>query len=177
MAESYTYTAGNWIAHSHFGIGQIIDVEVKSISGDETSYYRIKTAESTFWVPVDQMDSELIRPLATPEDIQQVIVVLQNSPKAMSSNTKLRQSRIHNVRVNNTPSDIARLLRDLRARQRDKGLLYSSERSAYRTLKQQLVQEWAIVTGTETEEIGLQIDGMLDKNRTIVATEKSPNSP
>lgn len=163
MAESYTYSTGDWIVHSHYGVGSIEGVEVKNVSGGESSYYRIKTSDSTFWIPVDQMDSELLRPLSTPEDIKKVIAALKKPAKEMSSNTKIRQNRIQSVRVSNTPSDIAILIRDLRARQRDKGILYSSERNAFRTLKQQLAQEWAIVTGVEAEEISTQIDNLLDK--------------
>ena len=162
MATLIKYSTGDWIVHSHYGVGQIEGVEVKHISGEETSYCRIKTSESTFWIPVDQMDSELIRPLATPDDIQQVIAALQEAPEAMSPNTKIRENQINTVRVNNTPTDIARLIRDLRARQREKGILYSSERHAYRTLRQQLVQEWAMVTGTEAGGVEAQIDKLLN---------------
>ena len=162
MARSVKYSTGEWIVHSHYGVGQIEGVEVKNISGEETHYCRIKTSESTFWIPVDQMDSELIRPLATPEDIQQVIAALQEEPEAMSPNTKIRENQINTVRVNNAPIEIARLIRDLRARQREKGILYSSERHAYRTLRQQLVQEWSMVTGTEAGGVEAQIDKLLN---------------
>ena len=162
MEESHTYSEGDWIVHSHYGVGKIKGVEVKSISGEETSYFRIATSNSTFWVPVEQMDSEILRPLASPEEIQLAIEVLQDPPEEMSSNSKVRQARIQSVRILNTPSAIAQLIRDLRARKRDKGVLYSSERSAFDTLKQRLAQEWAIVTDVKTEEILSEIDKMLE---------------
>ena len=162
MEESHAYSEGDWIVHSHYGVGRIKGVEVKSISGEETRYFRITTTNSTFWVPVDQMDSDVLRPLSTPEEIQLAIVALQKPPEEMSPNSKVRQGRIQSVRVLNTPSAIAQLIRDLRARKRDKGVLYSSERSAFDTLKQRLAQEWAIVTDAKTEEITSEIDKMLD---------------
>jgi RNA polymerase-interacting CarD/CdnL/TRCF family regulator len=172
MEESHVYAEGEWIVHSHFGVGQIKGVEVKSISGDETRYYRIKTTDSTFWVPLDQMNSEVLRPLSTPEEIQRAVATLQKPPKEMSSNTKLRQSRIQSVRMGNTPGAIARLIRDLRARKRDKGILYSSERSAFRTLSERLVQEWAIVTGTKTEVIASELDSLLETPQPFAVEEK-----
>ena len=162
MEESHTYSEGDWIVHSHYGVGKIKGVEVKSISGEKTSYFRITTTNSTFWVPIDQMNSEILRPLSSPEEIQLAIVMLQNPPEEMSPNSKVRQSRIQSVRLLNTPSAVAELIRDLRARKRDKGVLYSSERSAFDTLKQRLVQEWAIVTDAKTEEIASEIDKMLN---------------
>ena len=162
MEKPHTFSEGDWIVHSHYGVGRIKGVEVKSISGEETSYYRITTTDSTFWMPVDQMNSEILRPLSSPEEIQLAIVALQKPAEEMSPNSKVRQGRIQSVRDLNTPSAIAQLIRDLRARKRDKGVLYSSERSAFDTLKQRLVQEWAIVTDAETEDIASKLDNLLD---------------
>ena len=73
MAEAYPYSEGDWIVHFHFGIGQIDGVDVKDISGEEKRYCRIQATDCTFWVPVDQMDGDLVRPLATPKEIKQAI--------------------------------------------------------------------------------------------------------
>lgn len=162
MEESHTYLEGDWIVHCHYGVGKIEGVEVKSISGEDSSYFRIKTTNSTFWVPVEQMNSEILRPLSSPEEIELAIVVLKDPPEEMSANSKVRQSRIQSVRALNTPSAIAELIRDLRARKRDKGVLYSSERSAFDTLKLRLAQEWAIVTDVKAEEISSEIDKLLN---------------
>ena len=176
MEESHGYSEGDWIVHSHFGVGQIEGAEVKHISGEETRYYKIKTTNSTFWVPVNQMDSEVLRPLATPEEIQQAIATLKKPAEEMSSNTKIRQSRIQSVRIGNTPRAIAQLIRDLRARKRDKGILYSSERSAFRTLRERLVQEWAIVMGAKAEDIAAELDKLLDTPH-APADEEKPLEP
>ena len=162
MEESRTYSKGDWIVHSQFGIGKIKGVDIKDISGEKTEYFRIKTSSSTFWMPVNQMDSELLRPLSTPDEIEQAIVTLQKPAKEMSSNYKMRQNRIQIARARNTPKAIAKLIRDLRARQRDKGILNSSERSAFRSFKQRLVEEWVIVSGKKTEKIESTLDALLN---------------
>jgi CarD family transcriptional regulator len=165
MEESRTYSKGDWIVHSYYGIGQIKGIDVKGISGEDARYYRIRTTDSAFWMPVDRMDSEILRPLATPEEIENAIDALRKPPKTMSSNFKTRQSRIQRAQNRNTPKAIARLIRDLRGRQRDKGPLNGTELSAFRALKQRLVQEWAIVMGTETEKVASRLDNLLDPHR------------
>ncbi len=176
MEEAHVYSRRDWIVHSHFGVGQIEGVETKAISGEETRYFKIKTANSTFWVPVDQMDNEVLRPLSTPEEMQRAIATLQKPAKEMSPNTKIRQSLIQSVRIGNTPNAIARLIRDLRARKRDKGILYSSERSAFRTLSERLVQEWAIVTGAKTEDIATELDNYLNISLLLASEKKRRKS-
>ena len=86
MKEFQSYSTGDWIVHAYYGIGQIKGVEVKCISGEESRYYKIQATGSTYWMPVDQMDSEALRPLATSEEMQQAIDVLQEPPMEMSSN-------------------------------------------------------------------------------------------
>lgn len=162
MEETHGYLAGDWIVHSHYGIGRIKGVEKKSISGEETRYHRIKTTDSIFWMPVDKMDSELLRPLSTPEEMQQAILALQKPPEEMSSNYKIRQIRIRKAQSRNTPKAIAQVLRDLRAYRRKTGVLNSSERSAFRSLKQQLIEEWTLVTNTKYESVASQLDNLLD---------------
>lgn len=162
------YSEGDWIVHANFGVGQFKGIEVKTISSKETRYWRIQTIDSTFWMPVNQLDSELFRPLASPEEIQQAIASLQRPPIEMSSDFRIRQLRIQDVRIRNTPDGIARLIRDLRARQRDKGMLNMDERSALLTLKKRLVEEWAIVTGSRTEIVVTKLDTLLN-TRTISA--------
>lgn len=165
MEETRVYLEGDWIVHSQYGIGRIKGVEVKNISGEETRYHKIKTTDSIFWMPVDQMNNEMLRPLSTPEEIQQAIAALQKPPEEMSSNYKIRQLRIQKAQSRNTPRAIAQIIRDLRAYRRKMGVLNSTERSAFRSLKQQLVEEWAIVTDTKTENIALKLDNLLNPHQ------------
>jgi RNA polymerase-interacting CarD/CdnL/TRCF family regulator len=162
MEEVHIYSEGEWIVHSRYGIGKIEGVDVKEISGEKTDYFRITTTDSIYWMPVNQMDSDVLRPLASPEEIDQAIVVLQKPPEEMSPNFQIRQNRIQKTQMDNTPDGMAELIRDLRAYRREKGVLNSTERSAFRTLKSRLIQEWAIVTGVRTEKVESELNNMID---------------
>ncbi len=177
MEEAHTYSDGDWIVHSRFGIGQIKDIEVKNISGEETSYYRIKTTDSIFWMPVDQMDSDLLRPLSSPEEIHLAIATLQEPAEEMSSNYKIRQIRIQDAQAHNTPKAIAQIIRDLRAYRRKKDALNSTERSAFRSLKQRLVEEWAIVLDIKTETAASKLETLLNPHQTAVDKQSSAVLP
>lgn len=161
MQELQVYSEGDWIVHAHYGMGQIKDIEVKGISGEEKDYFRVETTNSTFWMPVEQEDSELVRPVSTFEEIQEAVAVLKNDPREMSSNYKTRQSRIQEAKARNTPKTIARLIRDLRARKRAKGMLNGNERSAFNSLKQRLTEEWAIVAGVKTKQVEATLNNLL----------------
>jgi len=169
MEQLDDYAQGDWIVHAYYGIGRIKGVEAKSISGEESRYYKIKATDSTYWLPVDQMDSEELRPLATFEDIQLAINVLREPPKEMSSNQNIRKSRIRRVQLQNKPEVVAGLVRDLQARRKEKGMLNQGERSAFSALKQQLIEEWAIVYGLSPETAAANLDALLAQQRLVEA--------
>jgi len=162
MNASHIYAEEDWLAHSYYGIGQIKGIEAKGISGASVDYFRIQTTDSTFWVPVDQMDSEKMRPVSTLAEIQLAIAILQRPPQEMSPDHKVRKTRIQRVQLQNTLEDIARLIRDLRARQRDKGKYNLDENNAVRTLRQRLVDEWSVITGKNAENFTSSLDALLD---------------
>ncbi len=165
MESSHDFSEEDWLVHTHYGIGQIKGIEVKMISGAKASYFRIQTSDSTFWIPVDQIDSEILRPLSTLEEIQLAIAILQRPPKKMSSDHNARKTRIRRVQLQNTPEDTARLIRDLRARQRDKGELNMEESSAIRALKQRLIEEWSLVMDKKSEKVSSRLDDLLDHHQ------------
>lgn len=162
MHRSSDYKKGAWIVHAFYGVGQIKGREEKQISGNEAEYFKIETADSTYWLPVDQIESEMLRPLSTTNDIQQALRVLQKPAKEMSSNYKVRQSHIREVQLENTPKGIACLVRDLRALQRKKGVLNHTESTAFRRLKNQFAREWGLVTQENKENIDTRLNKMLE---------------
>ncbi len=161
MNTTSDFKQGSWIVHAFYGVGQIKGRETKQISGDEADYFKIETADSTYWLPVDQIESDMLRPLSSTEDIQQALVILQKPAKEMSSNYKVRQSLIREVQLQNTPKAIARLVRDLRALQRKNGVLNHTESTAFRRLRNQFAREWVLVTGTKKEKIDRRLDKLL----------------
>ncbi|MFN2121902.1 MAG: CarD family transcriptional regulator [Candidatus Promineifilaceae bacterium] len=162
MKASQVYSEGEWLVHSVFGIGQIMGIEVKNISGANIDYFRIQTFNSTYWVPVNRVDSEKMRPVATLEEFARAIAILQRPPKAMSADHKVRKTHMERVQNQNMPEEMARLMRDLRARQRDKGVYHLDENNAIRTLKQRLADEWSVISGETIENATSRLDALLD---------------
>lgn len=159
--EALDYAQGDWIVHCFHGIGQIEAIEEKRIGGQEGIYFRIKMASSVLWMPVDQMDSEQIRPIVSKTQFQEAVEVLRQPPKGMDSNLNKRQARIKRVTANNLPKETARLIRDLRARRREKKGLNQGERQALRDLTKRFLQEWSLCVGLTMGQARRRLNGQL----------------
>jgi len=162
MDTTHAYSKEDWLVHTHYGVGQIKDIEVKAISGKDVQYFRIQANDCTYWMPVSKMDNLKIRPLSSIEEIRLVIDILQRPPKEMSPDHLVRKNRIRSVQLKNVPEDIARLVRDLRARQRDKGKYNVDEYHVVRMLKQRLVDEWSIVTGENEDKVKTELEALIN---------------
>ncbi len=166
METTHMYAVEDWLVHAHYGIGQIKDVEEKCISGAEVQYFKIQTSDSTYWVPVDQIDSDTMRPIATREEFELAINVLRCPPEEMSSDHIVRKNRMRGVLRENSPQEIACLIRDMQARKNAKGSYSLDETNVLRTLRQRLIEEWGLVMAQKTAGIETTLDSLLEQGET-----------
>ena len=162
MSTANLYSPGDWIVHEAHGVGQIIAIENKSIGDKEAGYYRIDTEDCTLWVPLDGED--LLRVLATPEEFAEATAILKRPSQQMSTNYRSRLARIRRAQDKGTPSALARIVRDLWARQQRRGKLSKTENQALRDIFAQLLTEWTVSMGTDESKTREKIYALLQKN-------------
>lgn len=155
-------TTGDQIVHKHYGVGTIVGLDTRTISGEPTDYYRIKTVESIMWLPVDDIDDAPVRPIMPPAHIAAVREALQQPPQALPDQKRARKKYIKEARLSNDPLVIAGLVRDLYARQQvDK--LKRDERKALQALASRLAREWAASKQIQIETAREQLRQLLSQ--------------
>lgn len=169
MAEqAHRYDAGDWVVHRFHGVGEIECLEQIPLGGAETTYYKVVTVDSTLWVPIEEADGGLFRPLTSPEAFEEVLSILQRPPREMKENHLSRRSRIDKVQNDNSVLDIARLLRDLWGRRAERGLNGTEER-ALRELTHRLLDEWSAAQEVDEGEAEQRLRSLLQKGLDQVA--------
>lgn len=156
------FSPDDWIVHEDHGIGQIISIDKKSLGSKETTYYRIKVTDYTVWVPVDKDD--LLRPVRSSEDFSQAIDVLKRPSRQMSTVFQSRLARIRKAKDKGTPKALARVVRDLWARQKRRGKLSNTEHDALRNMIQQLLAEWSVSMGIDKKKTREKLYLLLRRN-------------
>jgi RNA polymerase-interacting CarD/CdnL/TRCF family regulator len=173
--NAINYDQGDWIVHCHYGVGRIEDIEHKRVSDEENTYFRIKTADSVFWMPVEHMDTEQIRSIADERRFQEALEVLSKPANEMASTASKRKARIKQVTINNIPKETARLIRDLRARRREKNGLYHSEWKALRNLTMRFLQEWTVSVGLTMGQARRKLNRRLDGRKAEIVQKDLNN--
>lgn len=160
------FQPGDWIVHRDYGAGQIIGVETKELAGVAKRYYAIEAAQLMLWVPLDQHAGTLLRPLAQPARLREVLAVLEAPAEPLPDHNGARTRYLRAISLLENPVKIARAVRALWAlRKRRSGLLSSSDRYDWQRLLGGLASEWSAWQGVALAEARAQIEGRLRRAR------------
>ena len=64
-SDQSVYSIGDWIVHVYYGVGQILSKENMTLEGTRQMYFRIKTENSSYLLPLTKIDLNRVRPLAS----------------------------------------------------------------------------------------------------------------
>jgi RNA polymerase-interacting CarD/CdnL/TRCF family regulator len=159
--ETQKYSRGGWIVHLHHGVGQIQGTQVMCVGGQKNQYCRIRTRNSTIWMPLEKLNADWLRPLASPAEFQQALVVLGSAARPMDTDINRRKRRINNVKLNNSPVVIAEILRDLWAHNKEKKHVSQTDGEALRHFKNLFLAEWSVCMSLEMSIAKQQLDDLL----------------
>lgn len=165
MQEPDAFESGSWVVHRLYGVGQIKGLEVKHISEKENSYYKVETLDSVFWIPLDKMNDEWLRPVATQAEIEKALLVLGSPPRQMAASLNHRKNRINKVTSSDTPATIAELIRDLWALKKEKKTLSMLEEQALRHFTSCFLSEWSVCMELDIDVVKQEIDVILKRQR------------
>lgn len=158
------FSQGDWVVHLVYGVGQIKAIEKKSLAGDSQKYFRVKIKDGSYWVPVEDPENSRVRPLASKEEILEALEILKEDPDPMSRNYKTRRKRIMEDALDGDLESDITLIRDLTARQYDKGL-NDGDKTSLDRVKARLIKEMAVSFGIRTSEAEDQLEALLKNCR------------
>ena len=163
MGQDIQYSIGEWVVHSHYGVGQIRDIETKPLLGEQTECFKVKTKDSVFWFPANAKDNPRIRPIASEDIIEKVIKNLKRKPSNLEKDKKYWQQQINAIQSGGDLITISQLVRDLSAQQTQKRLNHSQDK-ALSKFTERLLNEWAAIVGTDMEKIRPEFHACIQKS-------------
>ena len=150
--QQETLAKGDWIVHAHYGVGQIKGKENKEFEGEKETFFRVKTFNGVYWLPINNIDADHIRPLATKYQISRALRLIRKAPENLPKDFKQRGKKISVVLKDVALYPKAQMIRDLYARKRSKQLNFS-EGDALEKMKKIFIDEWSLVADHEREDL------------------------
>jgi CarD family transcriptional regulator len=154
------FEEGQKVVYPGHGVGQILSVESKEISGVSISFYMIRILENdiTVMVPLNKVSSVGVRPIASDVDVKQVYKMLNDKIVVVEQSTWNRRYREYMEKIKTgSIFEITEVLRDLYVLRADKVLSFG-ERKMLELAKGLLVKELAIAEDSDEPTVEAQIE-------------------
>ncbi|MEN8240768.1 MAG: CarD family transcriptional regulator [Chloroflexota bacterium] len=142
---------GDWIVHTYYGIGQIKSVETKSIGDEKTKYFKVIARNSEFFVPVGQIDTDRVRPVASDYKLRKAKKILKEEPNLFPDDHNDRKKLLNETTSDSSMEVSAQTIRDLRFRKKDHGL-NDFETKILHNVEKLFIREWSIIQDISEED-------------------------
>ncbi len=143
------FQVGEKIVYPGHGIGEIVSIESRTISGSSQNFYILKIIDSDMkvMVPVDNSHSVGLRKITPRGEIQKIYDILKDRTNMVEdTQTWNRRHREYTEKINSgSIFEIAEVLRDLYVLKLDKDLSFG-EKKMLDTARNLLVKEIALAT-------------------------------
>ena len=141
--ENLRFNVGDWIVHYSHGIGKVKGIVEKGINGNKKIYYEVVTKEFKYWIPIEDQDTDHIKPIRSKIEFENALSLMAKKPKLISIRYKARKKQIHKRWINGELASRAELLRDLNGRL-IKSKLSFNEKEMLEKIKQTFINEWIL---------------------------------
>jgi RNA polymerase-interacting CarD/CdnL/TRCF family regulator len=158
--DTPTFSTGDWLIHRTYGVGQVVDLEEKRLHRQVRQFYKVRTNDSTFWLPLEKPINSRVEPLPSKKELKKAISIFKKSPEVMGKNANERKDRINRVQTEGSLIAIAKLIRDLTHLASVKNLT-ATEQRALKALTDRFTNVWSVCRDINVEKAGQQLNQIL----------------
>lgn len=156
------FKVGEKVVYPAHGVGLIENIQTRSISGSEKTFYMLRILENdmTIMIPTDNVASVGLRRVIGKDMVTKVYKILREKKVQIDQQTWNRRYREYTEKIKTgSVLEIAAVLRDLCVLKADKELSFG-ERKMLDTARNLLVKELSIAKSLSEEKIMKELDSI-----------------
>lgn len=157
-----TFEIGDKAVYPSHGVGEVMGIETREVSGRQQSFYILRIADSgmTVMVPTDNIESVGLREVIPPREVKKVFAILRSKDVPSVRQTWNRRYREYMEKIKTgSLFEVAEVLRELSLLRVRKDLSFS-ERKMLETARTLVVQELAVAKRAPEARIEREIDAI-----------------
>lgn len=132
---------GDPVMHWTYGLGEVIGLEERSLSGQKTLYYAVKVRDLTVWVPADGNLTNRLRPPTPATNFKRLFVILSGTGEPLPEDRQERKLRLVEQLKDGRAESLCRVVRDLFTYQQAK-TLNENDQVILKRAQNALLSEW-----------------------------------
>ncbi|MEJ2349532.1 MAG: CarD family transcriptional regulator [Anaerolineales bacterium] len=140
--QKMTFQVGDQVVHWSFGLGAIIQLDEKELSGRTGRYYVVQIRDLTLWVPINETGEHCLRLLTPARDFQRLFEILASPGEPLSPNRFERKTQLTERMKDGTLESICQVVRDLASYMQTKRM-NENDTSTWKRARSFLLDEWS----------------------------------
>jgi len=154
------FHVGDKVIHCTFGLGEITQIEKKTINGHLTKCYVVKINDMTVWVPIDDPLQNSLRLPTPPAEFMKVLPILTSPTITLQEDRLERRHQLLEQLRDGQLTSICRVIRDLTNFQRN-SKLNDQEKTILERATRSLLAEWTLSLGIPPNQAHHAMEAML----------------
>ena len=135
------FREGDRVMHWTHGLGKVVRVEERAVSGPKTLYYAVEIRDLTVWVPADAKLSKRLRLPTTKSGFRGLLAILSGPGEKLPDDRYERRNRLLDQLKDGRAESLCRVIRDL-ANFRKKKPLNDNDQALLKQSQNALIAEW-----------------------------------
>ncbi|MGA7194413.1 MAG: CarD family transcriptional regulator [Anaerolineales bacterium] len=144
---------GDTVMHWTYGLGKVIRLEERVLSGKKELYYAVQIGDMTVWVPADDKLGTRLRPPTSKADFKKLMNILSKPGEPLPDDRHERKTLLTELLKNGQAESLCHVIRNLSTYRHVRSLNDNDQALLART-QDALIGEWGFslsVTPTEAE--------------------------
>lgn len=159
--QDLDFQVGDQVVHWVYGLGEIIQLDEKMLSGQSARYYVVQINDLTLWVPLNEMSEHCLR-LPTPaKDFQKLFDILASPGETLSPDRHMRKIQLSEFLKDGTLESICRVVRDLTYHKRS-NRTNENDSSILERTRNLLLNEWSVALSIPIQQAEHKLSDLLD---------------
>lgn len=149
--QDVAFHVGDRVIHWMYGLGEIIEIEEKVVSGHTGKYYVVQIRDLTLWVPMYKTGGPCLRFPTPAGDFQKLFRVLASPGEALSVDRFIRKTQLTEILSDRTLESVCRVIRDLVFFKRT-NKINDSDNSTLNRARDFLLNEWSMALSISQQQ-------------------------
>ena len=161
---------GDMVMHWTYGLGQIIRLEERNLSGLNAIYYAVQLRDMMVWVPSDGELQHRLRAPTSKSGFKELIAILSKPGTPLPDDRQERRTYLLGLLRDGRTQSLCQIIRDLYAYQKVRSL-NESDQSMLKQARSTLLGEWGFVQSLTPAQAEQELHHWLAYNKPVTISE------
>jgi RNA polymerase-interacting CarD/CdnL/TRCF family regulator len=151
---------GDPVMHWTYGLGKIVGLEERTLSGAKALYYAVQVKDLTIWVPSDSNLSNRLRPPTSASRFRQLRAILSSPGDPLPEDRQARRLQLREMLKDGRAESLCQIIRDLSAYQKLRSL-NDNDQVLLKEARNALLGEWGFALSITHAQAELELHRIL----------------